>query len=475
MKKFNIIFLISLLILSMDSSFASNDAPQQEKQFVQSSGDANKEEFPRLSTEQYLYAISTVEAPAEPGVIVAPEILSDKIVGNYFNNGKTRTLITQETKDGKVIITTETWKTANPSYMTWRNGALVAGAVSVVGLSYMMVSKIQDDLAVLRLDYENTWNKNLSDFKNKSEDSPEQRRKLLDSMFSNNALKLTGGPDYKYLNADSAYYVTDDLSKEEFAVFIERLNEHAHKKNAWMINLGDVADVLDEMNTQDKISDSCFSKITQIFKNLSNRSTILSDSYKLQYAYHEAGHALIGALHENEPVLYATIMETETSSGHVRQSSRSLSELIFGYKDLESYRKQIKMNLAGGIAINLLEKKEKLPYEEFMSEYSIQNGMGDRNWFNSDTYQFYKDAESYYLYSNSVSWFSSNVNHEDKVHAIVKECYEEVYNELDAHQEQLAELGNKLYKDKVLSSRYIYEVANSTKPETNAVWKYLGI
>ena len=459
----------------MDHAFASSDAPQQEQQFVQSSGDASKEEFPRLSTEQYLYSISIVEAPAEPGVMIAPEIVSDKIVGNYFNNGKTRTLITQETKDGKVIITTETWKTANPSYMTWRNGALAVGAVSVVGLSYMMVSKIQNDLAVARLNAQNAWDNNLSDFKNKSEDSPEQRRKLLDSMFSNNSLKLTGAPDQKYLNADSAYYLTDDLSKEEFTDFLERLNQHSHIKNSWMIHLGDVADVLDEMKAHNKISESYFSKITQFFKILSNKSGLLSDSNKLQVAYHEAGHALIGALHENEPVLYATIMETETSGGHVRQSSRSLSELIFGYKDLENYRKQIKMNLAGGIAVNLLEKKERLPYEEFMSQYSIQNGMGDRNWFNSDTYQFYKDAESYYLYSNSVSWFSLNVDHADKVHTIVKECYDEVYNELDAHQEQLAELGNKLYTDEVLSSNYIYEVANSTKPESNAVWKYFGI
>ena len=60
MKKLNITFLMSLLIASMNSSFASNDAPQEQQQFVQSSADANKEEFPRLSTEQYLYAISTV-------------------------------------------------------------------------------------------------------------------------------------------------------------------------------------------------------------------------------------------------------------------------------------------------------------------------------------------------------------------------------------------------------------------------------
>jgi Peptidase family M41 len=465
MKKLNILFLMSLLIASMNLAFASNEAFDQE-QIVQSSVDASKEEFPRLSTEQYVYAITTVETPAEPGIIVAPEIVSDKIVGNYFNNGKTRTLITQETKDSKVIITTETWKTANPSYMTLKNGALVVGAVSVVGLSYMMVSKIQGDLAALRLDYENTWNKNLSDFKNKSKDSPEQRRKLLDSMFSNNSLKLTGAPDQIYLNVDSAYYLTDDLSKEEFTDFLERLNQHSHIKNSWLINLGDVAHVMDEMKVQDKISDTDLNDVTQFFKILSN---------KLQFAYHEAGHALIGALHENEPVLYATIMETENSGGHVRQSSRSLSELIFGYKDLENYRKQIKMNLAGGIAVNLLEKKERLSYEEFMSQYSIQNGMGDRNWLDSDTYQVYKDAENYYLYLNPRSWFSSNLNHEDKVHTIVKECYEEVYNELDAHQEQLAELGNKLYKDEVLSSAYIYEVANSTKPESNAVWKYLGI
>jgi len=491
MKKLNILFLMSLLISSMDQLSASNDASQQE-QVVQSQVDATNEEFPRLSTEQYVYAISTVEQPAEPGLVIAPEIVSDKTIGNYFNDGKTRTLITQETKDDKLIITTETWKTANPSYMTWRNGALVAGAVSVVALSYMMVCKIQGDLAAVRLYAEDAWKDNLSDFKNQKEDSSEKRLELLEVMFLNNTAKFSGIPT-KDLNADVAHSLTKHTSKEEFTNFVEKLNEHVRNKNGLLMHLGDVAHVLDEMKVQDKISEDDFNKTMQFFQESPDKNGhkpyvfnladaflekgVLSNSdkhNKLEAAYHEAGHALVGALYENEPILYATIIENEDNIGHIAESSKSLSEQVFGYKDLENYRKEIKVQLAGGIAMSLLEGKERRPYKQFRYESSFEYGMGNRDYAGSDMYKVYKNAESYYLYSNPLSWLSPNADHQGKVNMIVQECYEEVYDVLDAHQEQLAELGNKLYKNEILSSNYIYDVANSTKPESNALAKYFG-
>ncbi len=143
MKKLNILFMMSLLLVSANCVVASNDVLQQEQQVEQLQQDTNNEEFLQYSTDQYLYAVSTVEQPAESDVVVAPEVVNDTTVGNYFNNGKTRTLITQETKDAQTIITTETWKTANPSYLTWENGVKVGFVIYEVVVIACLYKYIQ--------------------------------------------------------------------------------------------------------------------------------------------------------------------------------------------------------------------------------------------------------------------------------------------------------------------------------------------
>ena len=339
-----------------------------------------------------------------------------------------------------------------------------------------MACKIQKDFESLGLFVEESWKDILSDFKNRSEDSPEKRLELLEVMFAKNKIQFSGIPN-EYLNAEVAYSLTKHISKEEFTNFTEKLNEHVRNKNRLGMHLGDVAHVLDEMKVQDKISKDDFNSVMQSFKELPDKKGLMDDDEnhnKLEKVYHEAGHALVGALYENEPILYATIIESKGLSGHVLESSKSFREKILGYKDLENYRKEIKFQLSGGIAISLLEGKERPCYEDFVYESSLKYGMGNRYYAGSDMHTAYKNAESYYLYSNPLSWLSPNAYHEVKIHNIVKECYDEVYDVLDAHQEQLAELGNKLYKNEVLSSNYIYEVANSTKPESSAAAKYLG-
>ncbi len=136
-----------LLFLSMQQCFSIT--PMQKAE--QSQQELQNSEYPRYSTDKYIYAISSTEQPAEEGVVIEPVVISDKTVGNYLNNGKTRTLIMQETKDGKLITTTETWKTKNPSYMTVRNGAIVVGTAAVVAATYMVLAKMRDDAAIITM------------------------------------------------------------------------------------------------------------------------------------------------------------------------------------------------------------------------------------------------------------------------------------------------------------------------------------
>ena len=87
--------------------------------------DSLEQEFLPYETDQYFYTVST-EILLLPGATdLSPFVISDTTKQNYFNNGKHRILITQETKDGKIITKTEEWKTKHPSYLNKENGKFI--------------------------------------------------------------------------------------------------------------------------------------------------------------------------------------------------------------------------------------------------------------------------------------------------------------------------------------------------------------
>ena len=139
-KNYSILWVMSLLIVAMNQIDASEKMPKDDQTQLQAHV-IESEEFPPYSTDQYVYAISSVDKPAESDVVVEPVVVSDVIANNYLNSGKIRTLITQTTNNGKIITTTETWKTKHPSYFTWSNGALMVGAVGVVALTYLALQQ----------------------------------------------------------------------------------------------------------------------------------------------------------------------------------------------------------------------------------------------------------------------------------------------------------------------------------------------
>lgn len=88
-----------------------------------------------------LYNFEQIEVEVDPrlGESIAvdtmqPVVLEDKIVRDYFTTNEIKTLITQQTKNGKTIRTTKKWSTRNPSYFTWANAGLAAAAVGAAGL-----------------------------------------------------------------------------------------------------------------------------------------------------------------------------------------------------------------------------------------------------------------------------------------------------------------------------------------------------
>lgn len=201
MKNYKILFAAILLIFSVDQSFAlPNVIPSEQQQVAESPVGLQNTEFPPYSTDQNIYAITSTEEPAEPEIVVTPVIISDKIVDNYFNTGKTRTLITQETRDGKMITTTETWKTKNPSYLTWKNGALLAIiTVSILGPIFFVHYNFEKETK--------SYNENISkqvDSKHKHNQELESYQKTLSEECK---LKLARWQDL--------FFAEDNLTSEE--------------------------------------------------------------------------------------------------------------------------------------------------------------------------------------------------------------------------------------------------------------------
>jgi len=117
--------LLSLSFLQMHGSSA------------QSSQDL---EFPQHSTEKYMYNKSvetrkhdslytTIFGKHPNGIEV-----TDKTSEDVLSNRVTRKKIETRTENGVSIITTETWASRNPSYLTWVNGALVISAIAAIVL-----------------------------------------------------------------------------------------------------------------------------------------------------------------------------------------------------------------------------------------------------------------------------------------------------------------------------------------------------
>jgi hypothetical protein len=100
--------------------------------------------------EEYIYAKNVTQKPANLGQSLDAEsiVLSDNTSDSYLTTAKTRTRVTQETKNGTIITTTETWTTKNPSYFTKINTALFISAVlagatvaSIAGYSLLSMKR----------------------------------------------------------------------------------------------------------------------------------------------------------------------------------------------------------------------------------------------------------------------------------------------------------------------------------------------
>jgi hypothetical protein len=123
-----------VILLTIFQTVSCNQAPAESLSMFETA-------LPSEFDNRDLYNFEEIEAVVDPGLgqsmpvdTVQPVVLEDKTVSDYFTTNKIKTLITQETKNGKTIRTTKTWTTRNPSYLTWANAGLAAAAVGAAGL-----------------------------------------------------------------------------------------------------------------------------------------------------------------------------------------------------------------------------------------------------------------------------------------------------------------------------------------------------
>jgi len=105
-------------------------------------------EFPSHTTEKYIYnkAVSQQDHQSFYSKIFGryPNGISitDNTSEDILSHRVTRKKIEVKTENGMSIITTETWVSRNPSYVTWVNGALVVAAIAGIVLSATTINSV---------------------------------------------------------------------------------------------------------------------------------------------------------------------------------------------------------------------------------------------------------------------------------------------------------------------------------------------
>ncbi len=97
-------------------------------------------DFRQETTDKYIYnkAITTQKHGTLYTSIFGKHPNGSSVIDNtsedLLSNRVTRRRVETKTENGVSIISTETWISRNPSYITWINGALVVGAVASIVL-----------------------------------------------------------------------------------------------------------------------------------------------------------------------------------------------------------------------------------------------------------------------------------------------------------------------------------------------------
>lgn len=434
----------------------------------------NYEDFLPYETDQYTYLVEVAETSAAGDIVIEPEVISDVITKNSFNTGCVRILITTQTQNGMTTITTQTWKTKNPSYITVTNGILAAGAVATTALLYkFLTQKTLYELAMeafeLRMQIhaekvsllkERLERRNIDPSKLNlpllvdfvGDYSDEQFESFMQDVQKDSSQSITMESMFPVLHKDRKLnYIDHALAEPQ--VYLNSIRDEKQKYSKPLTFFG-----IDFSRWFFNFSQADAEELRMI-KYLESRNP-------LYIAYHESAHALTNTEHCNIPK-FATLNVTQLESGvtfpHTQMmlSGHGFYNMLSSPQGFSNYLKnQIEMLVAGGTAYHFVHHphKDKTPATEFFSEQNIALlGMS------LDMQDLKKYATCYYNFEHDLP-LNTPVDQQDIDH-IVEQAYDAVYDKLKSQQDTLERMAHNLYQHEILHDETIYNIAQSKRPQ----------
>jgi len=173
--------------------------------------------------------------------------------------------------------------------------------------------------------------------------------------------------------------------------------------------------------------------------------TKFSDEKKTLVAYHEAGHAIVGALSPGFDTVRKVSIIPRGDAGGVTffQPKEDVDLYPKSY-----YFSQLRVCLGGRAAEELVYGPEEVTAGasgDYASAYQLAREMVTRYGFGENNYDY-----------NNLSPFSARVV-DKEIDRIVKQCYEETLTLLTKHRSELEFLKNELLNKEVVDGRWVYE------------------
>ena len=173
--------------------------------------------------------------------------------------------------------------------------------------------------------------------------------------------------------------------------------------------------------------------------------TKFSDEKKTLVAYHEAGHAIVGAFSKGfDEVRKVSIIPRGDAGGVTFFQPKEEVDLY----PKSYYLAQLRVCLGGRAAEEIIYGPDEVTTGasgDYASAYQLAREMVTRYGFGKNNYDY-----------NNLSPFSARVV-DKEIDAIVKQCYEETLELLNDHRAELEFLKNELLEKEVVDGKWMYE------------------
>ncbi len=215
----------------------------------------------------------------------------------------------------------------------------------------------------------------------------------------------------------------------------------------------------------------------KIMMGAERKSMVMSDKEKLNTAYHEAGHAIVGRLvPEHDPVYKVTIIPRGRALGvtmflpeedrysHSRRHILSQICSLFGGRIAEEM-----INGPDGVttgASNDIQRATEIA-RNMVTKWGLSEKMGPL---------LYDESQEEVFLGKSAAGASSNVSGNTRndidveVRRIIDECYSVAENLLEEHREKLDMMADALMKYETIDADQIDDIMNGEQPREPAGW-----